>query len=211
MAGSHRAVRSGLILTAGLLAALAAVSCGGQPGAGADADATALVEERLPTLQAQMTDYAAQVTQSAPTVQAIMTLAATSGPLDPLALTPPQGSTPAPGGESPGAAYGDVNQTTGGGPIAPGQTVTGNFATATEAHNYTLQGSAGQTLTIRVAGDGISDPRVKVFDPAGSKIAEDDDSGGAYGALLTVTLPAAGEYIIRVDTWGGGAYTLTVQ
>src|SRR5688572_32444499 len=43
-------------------------------------DETAVIEERLPTLQAQMTGYAQQLTVSAPTVQAIMTSVATAGP-----------------------------------------------------------------------------------------------------------------------------------
>lgn len=183
-------------------------------------DQTAVVEGRLPTINAQLTQYAQDITQSAPTVQAIMTLVATSGPISPEDVTPvasqptlnptstTSGSIPAATSDT---SFDDVNQTTQTLTITVGQTVSGTFATATEAHNYEFQATAGQSITIRAASVNTSDPRIKVFNPSGDQVGTDDDGGGGSSAQLTLTLTTTGTYIIRIDTWGGGGYTLSIE
>lgn len=189
-------------------------------------DATAIIEQRLPTINAQLTAYAQQIDSSLPTVQANMTLAATLGPVNPdMTNNPVITATPtliatteqAVTGQSPTSqpasdgGFNDVNQTTQTQEIKVGQSVNGTLNSATEAHNWTFKATAGQSITIKVTGSNGSDVRVRVFDAAGTEIGNDDDSGGAGNALLTLTFQAAGNYIIRVDTWNGGAYTLSVQ
>jgi len=185
-------------------------SCGAGQRITPTLDATQVIEQRLPTLQAQMTGFAAQVTQNAPTVEAIMTLAAT-GPA--LIITPTPGTSPTSpaGGSGPIYDGGDGYVTTLIQAIAVGQTVNGTLATNVEGHNWTFEGAAGQSVTIRVVGSAGCDPRVKLIDPAGAVLGMDDDSGGGVNALLTATLPAAGMYTIRIDGWTAGGYTLTLQ
>lgn len=221
---NHHYRRNGLILAA--LAAVLFAACqtiGGR--AEPTIDQTAVIEQRLPTLQAQMTSFAGQVTDSAPTIQAIMTLVATSGVTtgEPLATgspspTPTTGGTggqaavtPTPAPPTAANSFDDVNQTTQTQAITVGQTVSGTLNSAIEAHNYTFAATAGQRITIRVTSVGGSDPRVKLVDPAGNIVGQDDDAGGGSNALLVATLQSAGTYIIRVDTWGGGGYTLSVE
>lgn len=87
------------------------------------------------------------------------------------------------------------------------QTINGLF----DAHNWVYEGTAGETITIRVAGTGDCDPEVYVYDPGGSEIAHDDDSGGGYNAQLTVRLPSSGSYTFRVRVWTTGTYTISVN
>ena len=175
-------------------------------------DETAIVQERLPTLQAQMTSFAGQLTQNAPTMQAIMTMVATSGPPSgQLPTATPSTVTPTVQGGATAAPnpFNDVNQTTKTDMITVGQTVNGTFNSATEAHNWTFQATAGQTITITVNSPG--DPRIKVIDPAGNIIADVDGSASSIVETTTITFSTAGAYILRIDTWNGGTYTLTVQ
>ena len=74
----------------------------------------------------------------------------------------------------------------------------------------------GQTLQL----DAIPAPRsrdgldllMKVYDPVGALVGEDDDSGGALNPRVTVTSEAGGLYRIDVDVLGeGGAFTLLAR
>ena len=57
------------------------------------------------------------------------------------------------------------------------------------------------------------DVLLEVFDQDGNLIATDDDSYGGTDARLTFTLPANGNYYIRVSASNGetGNYTLTLN
>jgi hypothetical protein len=99
------------------------------------------------------------------------------------------------------------------GPISPGSQVTGEIESLFEVQEWTLSGSAGQTVNIRcdpASGSG-TDPRVTVLGPDGSEIASDDDSGGDRSAEITsLTLPSNGTYRIQVDVWFTGPYLLSL-
>jgi hypothetical protein len=59
-----------------------------------------------------------------------------------------------------------------------------------------------------------SDPRVKLLDPRGIVVAEDDDSGGGLGgwdSRLAATLRGSGTYTLRVDVFIIGTYTIDFQ
>lgn len=116
---------------------------------------------------------------------------------------------------TPGAPDGgDGYTTTGGGSITVGSSQTATLTELDEAHNWSFQGTSGQTVTITAVGQGETDPRIKLLDPNGNVIAEDDDSGGGASgrdATLTTTLPSDGLYTVRVDVFRGGTYTVTVQ
>ncbi len=137
---------------------------------------------------------------------ALVTLACTCGPL--AGLLPGGGG----GGSVPNTLDGgDGLDTTGGGSLSVGSSAQGTLDSLFEAHNWTFQGQAGQTVTIRVNGAGDTDPRAKLLDANGNVLAEDDDGGGGWNSLIVATLPAAGAYTVRVDVFTGGTYTISIE
>jgi hypothetical protein len=109
---------------------------------------------------------------------------------------------------------GDGFTTTGCYSITAGSSGTGTLNSLAEAHNWTFQGTSGQTITVLASGQGDCDPRVKLIDSSGNVLAEDDDSGGGVNgrdATFTATLPADGTYYLRVDIFVVGTYTLSVN
>lgn len=119
------------------------------------------------------------------------------------------------GGECAAATVydgGDGLQTIGGGVVTVGGgPVTGELNDLFQAENWTFCATAGQTVTIEVNSIGETDPRVKLIGPDGSVLAEDDDSGGGWNALIEGPLPVDGVYTIRVDVYAVGQYTVTVR
>jgi len=86
----------------------------------------------------------------------------------------------------------------------------------TYAQAWTIQGRAGQTITIDLESDAF-DSYLFLRGPGigGGRDFQDDDSGGNCHARLTATFPQSGEYEIVVNTAGGehyvtGAFTLSV-
>ena len=68
---------------------------------------------------------------------------------------------------------------------------------------YQFQGQAGQSVVIEMRANGI-DPYLVLFDAAGRKIAEDDDSGGGKNARIAVTLPTTGRYTLYANSYEVG-------
>ncbi len=86
----------------------------------------------------------------------------------------------------------------------------------TYAQAWTIQGRAGQTITIDLESDAF-DSYLFLRGPGigGGRDFQDDDSGGNCNARLTATFPQNGEYEIVVNTAGGdhyvtGTFTLSV-
>jgi hypothetical protein len=227
----HRRIEIAATIALGVML-LAACQGGGAGGRALPTiDETAVIEERLPTLQAQMTSYASQLTSNAPTMAAIMTIVATAGPpTGEPAFTPStdssQSGSPVPGGQTgstgstgnSGGVYGkidfdDVNTTTVDEAISVGQTVTQTISDPLQAHNWNLQGAADQTITLTLNFTGTLDPRIRVFTSTGTQLS----ASSSFGGSISYVLPSAGTYIIRIDSWpsaGGianGTYTLTVE
>ena len=146
-------------------------------------------------------------------VLALVTMACTCGSLTSLIPSGVTGGSSGGGNNSSSSTFdgGDGLSTVGGGSITVGGSQTGSLSSIFDASNWTFQGTAGQTVTIAADGQGDCDPRVKLIDPSGNVIGEDDDSGGGHNALLTATLPSAGQYTIRVDVFTEGTYTLTLN
>ncbi|BAS29312.1 trypsin-like peptidase domain-containing protein [Limnochorda pilosa] len=75
---------------------------------------------------------------------------------------------------------------------------------------YALQGSAGQTVSLRLSSADV-DAYLVLLDGAGGLVAEDDDSGGGTDAFLQATLPSDGVYVVVANTalpGETGRYTL---
>ncbi|HZZ82261.1 MAG TPA: redoxin domain-containing protein [Gemmataceae bacterium] len=72
----------------------------------------------------------------------------------------------------------------------------------------------GKTYTIDMVSSEV-DSFLRLHDPKGTELAEDDDSGGDLNSRIIFACNADGEYKIVCTTFGGdmkgGAYTLTVK
>lgn len=102
-------------------------------------------------------------------------------------------------------------------PVQVGSVVTGAITAERFEVWYGLDGTAGQTVTVRAARTGGDlDTLVQVLDATQAVIGENDDSDDTQNSRLTVTLPADGRYLVLVTRYqraGGvttGDYTLTV-
>lgn len=172
------------------------------------------VEEYYPTLEAQLTQLgptvAAGVTQMAevatyfgPTAIAMETAAAATA----AAVMTQVGTF-----QPPVYDGGDGLQTTLVEHIALGETRTASLQDLYSAHNWLFEGVAGEQVTIRVNAVGGSDPRVRLIDPQGNVIAENDNvAEGDLSAEITLTLPLNGVYTARVDVFVAGEYSIVVR
>jgi len=105
--------------------------------------------------------------------------------------------------------------------IAYGQRLQGRLETgdqqmqdSTFADVWMFQGTGGQTITIDLTSDQF-DSYLQLLDASGSRLGEDDDSGGNLNARITFTIPANAQYRIVVNNYGSsrrtGLYTLWVH
>jgi hypothetical protein len=109
-------------------------------------------------------------------------------------------------------------------PITAGQTVTSALDESDpvlEADNsfyelWTYQGRAGEQLRISMTAEAF-DTYLAIGQMRGGEfeeIATMDDGGEGTNSLMEVTLPTAGEYVIRANSFGAdetGEYTLRVE
>ncbi|MFN8450655.1 MAG: hypothetical protein U0521_19225 [Anaerolineae bacterium] len=94
-----------------------------------------------------------------------------------------------------------------------GASVEGSFLSEFERHIYLFRGTAGERVTLSMGSvAGSVDPVLTLFDPAGTALATDDDSGGDGAALLRdIRLPIDGDYIVQARGGGAGTYRLSLQ
>jgi hypothetical protein len=100
------------------------------------------------------------------------------------------------------------------GPISRGSQVTGRIDDLFGVDEWTMNGAAGEQVTIwcAPATGSDTDPRIKIIDPSGNEIGSDDDGGGGHTASINgLMLPSTGAYRILVDVWSTGPYILAVQ
>jgi hypothetical protein len=100
------------------------------------------------------------------------------------------------------------------GPISKGSQVNGRIDDLFGIDEWTINGAAGEQITIwcAPATGSDTDPRIKIIDPSGNEIATDDDGGGGHTATINgLMLPSTGTYRIHVDVWSTGPYILSVQ
>ena len=134
----------------------------------------------------------------------------------PLAVRPPGAAAASPDGAAnavpaPGeTGYIQVGRTMRG-ELEPGDLL---MEDSTFADVWEFAGAAGERVTIDVRSDEF-DTYLQLLDPAGTKIGEDDDSGGDLNSRLAIMLPATGSYRIVVNSAGheprAGRYTISVQ
>ena len=100
------------------------------------------------------------------------------------------------------------------GSIQVGGQVNGEITDLFEIHNWTFNGTAGQTVTIQgnAANGDSTDPRVNLLGPDGALLTGDDDGGQDANALISsFTLPANGQYTIQIDVWQTGRYEFVLN
>ncbi len=97
--------------------------------------------------------------------------------------------------------------------VAVGDTISGELTTDNLSDLYVLQGRAGDIVDVTLTSTDF-DTFLTLSGPGGDILLTDDDSGGDGNArIVEFTLPADGEYSIRVDSYNlisTGAYTLVV-
>lgn len=155
--------------------------------------------------------YADRAIPSAtPTITNTPTPTFTHTPTFTPTFTPTPTYTPTPT-FTPTPVYASLGTLTG--MLEMGVTVTNGFLSQFERHVYLFAGSEGQRVTISMAGaSGTVDPMLTLFDPAGTPLATDDDSGGGSAALLReIRLPVDGEYIVQAIGGGAGEYRIGLQ
>ncbi len=87
------------------------------------------------------------------------------------------------------------------------------FADGTPTASHEIEARAGERLDIAMMA-GNFDAYLLFFDASGTKLSEDDDSGGGTNARLSVIAPTDGTYRIvanSYDSGTGGPYTITVR
>ncbi|NWG18642.1 MAG: PPC domain-containing protein [Chloroflexi bacterium] len=99
------------------------------------------------------------------------------------------------------------------GGISIGQTVSGALTDAAPSAAYSLEGRAGELVSIGLSSDDF-DAYLRVLDPSGLELASDDDGGSGLNARIALLqLPADGTYTILAESLNGdtGSYTLVVS
>jgi len=95
--------------------------------------------------------------------------------------------------------------------ILYGQTLNGNINPPHARDTYNFNGTAGDTVTVRMSKTSVGLDAYLELWKGGRLIRQDDDSGGDYDAMIVQTLPETGSYRIVAHSWGGhssGSYTL---
>jgi hypothetical protein len=87
------------------------------------------------------------------------------------------------------------------------------FRQNSRERNYSYRMTAGTTYTIRMTSESHGfDPYLRLENPFGQVVAEDDDGDGFPNARITYICPQSGSYRIIATSFGGtlGNYTVTV-
>ncbi len=156
-----------------------------------------------PTVAAEATQIAEAATRFGPTAIAMETAAAATA----AAIMRQVGTL-----QPPVYDGGDGLQTTLIAYLALGETRTASLQDLYSAHSWLFEGVAGQQVTIRVNAVGGSDPRLRLIDPQGNVIAENDNAAeGGLSAEIALTLPLSGVYTARVNMFVPGEYSIVVR
>lgn len=85
--------------------------------------------------------------------------------------------------------------------LAPNEILAGNIFPANDIDSYLLDGKSGEMITLSMSENAFTsslNPYLTLYDPAGNKIAEDNDSGPGDGAsIVRFELPQDGRYRIE--------------
>jgi len=98
--------------------------------------------------------------------------------------------------------------------INAGQTVSGKLERADEPDFFAVNLSAGNIYEIALTGDTLDDPYLRVFNPDGSLLGEDDDGDDGLNSVLDLNIQRTGRYYVSADSSLGGetgTYSLEIS
>ena len=98
--------------------------------------------------------------------------------------------------------------------LQAGQTVRANLETVGEPDFFAVDLEAGKVYEIALTGDTLEDPYLRVFNPDGSLLAENDDGGDGLDSALSLRISTTGRYYVAADSFLGseaGTYSLEIS
>ena len=98
--------------------------------------------------------------------------------------------------------------------ISVGDNVSGQLNSGEEYDGFAVTLQADTAYRIEVSLGTLNDSVLKLYDPSGNKVREDDDSGPGRGSRIDYTPTRSGTYEIRVEGYSSndtGSYRLSVQ
>ena len=95
-------------------------------------------------------------------------------------------------------------------PIPPAGSIP-NFVSLSESYFYIIQANALQDVNIAVLGRDGFDPVLRVWDPLGKLVIEEDDTGGSQDPRVSFIAEPSGLYTIEIFGFDGtaGAFTMS--
>ena len=98
--------------------------------------------------------------------------------------------------------------------ILTGQTTSGELQSAGERDVFAVDLEASTIYEIALTGDTLIDPYLRVFNPDGSLLAENDDGDDGLDSLLRLNVPETGRYYVVADSYLSmweGTYSLEIS
>ena len=93
-----------------------------------------------------------------------------------------------------------------------GGSVEGELHNAADVDVFVFEAEEGALYRIDVGLETLADSELTLYDAGGSVLDYNDDDGDSTASRIEWQAPAAGDYYLAVQGWGGetGSYSLTV-
>lgn len=107
-----------------------------------------------------------------------------------------------------------LDELEGAGSIIVGQTTSGELESAGESDFFAVDLEAGKVYEIALTGDTLTDPYLRIFNPDGSLLGENDDGDDGLNSALSLLIPETGRYYVAADSYLGseaGTYSLEIS
>ena len=98
--------------------------------------------------------------------------------------------------------------------ILAGQTTSGELESAGERDVFVVDLEANRVYEITLTGDTLFDPYLRVFNPDGTLLAENDDGDDGLNSALNLLVPETGSYYVVADSYlsiEAGTYSLEIS
>ena len=98
--------------------------------------------------------------------------------------------------------------------ILAGQTTSGELESAGERDVFVVDLEANRVYEITLTGDTLFDPYLRVFNPDGTLLAENDDGDDGLNSALNLLVPDTGSYYVVADSYlsiEAGTYSLEIS
>ena len=98
--------------------------------------------------------------------------------------------------------------------IFAGQTILAELESIGDRDFFAIDLEANKIYEIALTGDTLIDPYLRIFNPDGSLLGENDDGDDGLDSALTLLIPEAGRYYVLADSYlsgEAGTYSLTIS